>query len=140
MIVTCGKCNTGYELEASAISVGGRLVKCSECGNIWRQFRPESEAPPGMGESAFGKSTRNSNLPMAAKSPAVITIGFFPKFLFALLLILNLGAGLLAFSDDILMHYPRLEKKIRVYSARGVEFHEVKYQREIADGKAMLLM
>ncbi len=142
MIVTCEKCNTGYELDSAAIGAGGRMVKCSDCGHIWRQFPPEDESPErDLREATFGKSIfRESRLPMTAKPPVASFIGPFPKFLFIVLLILNLAGGLLVFGDDVLMDYPRLEKKIRVYSSRGVQFHDVKYQREITDDKATLLV
>jgi predicted Zn finger-like uncharacterized protein len=142
MIITCEKCNTGYELDSAAIGVGGRTVKCSDCGHIWRQFPPKDESlERDAGEAVFSKSTfRGSSLPMKAKQAAAPATGIFPKFLFLVLLILNLPVGLLAFGDNMLLSYPRLEKKIRVYSSRGVQFHDVKYHRELADDKATLLV
>mgnify|MGYP001158543292 CR=1 FL=1 len=38
MILSCNSCEKKFVVPDSAISVSGRLVQCSACGNKWTQF------------------------------------------------------------------------------------------------------
>ena len=38
MIIQCNSCNKKFTVPDSAISVNGRLVQCSACGNQWTQY------------------------------------------------------------------------------------------------------
>jgi predicted Zn finger-like uncharacterized protein len=51
MDVTCNRCDTVYEFEAGLIAPSGTTVKCTECGHLFKVYRP---APPHEppGESA----------------------------------------------------------------------------------------
>jgi len=49
MILTCPECATSYFVDDLRIPRGGRMVKCTTCGNRWRAFQdrslPEREEP-----------------------------------------------------------------------------------------------
>jgi predicted Zn finger-like uncharacterized protein len=50
MILTCPECATSYFVDDLRIPRGGRMVRCSSCGNRWRAYQDrsesEAEAPP----------------------------------------------------------------------------------------------
>ena len=44
MVITCSKCNTAYNIEASKIPAAGVMATCKRCGNKFRvQCRPTPE-------------------------------------------------------------------------------------------------
>jgi len=153
MVVTCEKCRTGYELDASAIGPAGRKVKCSNCGHIWRQMLPEGApsvktaaenawAENDNEEPVVRKKIQSARVPVATRQE-VAGAGFFPKFIFAVLILLNLVAGALAFGPRFLAHYPvfdPLAEKIRVYSSNGLEFQNMHFTKESVEDKVTLLV
>jgi len=52
MIVTCEKCNTGFDLDEDLIRDEGSEVKCSECQNVFTVYKPgvvrEPESQTGL--------------------------------------------------------------------------------------------
>lgn len=44
MLLTCSECEVQYRLDDDKLGVGGRMVRCTACGNIWFQA-PEQEEP-----------------------------------------------------------------------------------------------
>jgi len=46
MILTCPECATSYFVDDLRIPRGGRMVRCSSCGNRWRAFQDRSEEEP----------------------------------------------------------------------------------------------
>lgn len=43
MILSCNSCKKKFVVPDNAISVSGRVVQCSSCGNKWKQFPLKSE-------------------------------------------------------------------------------------------------
>jgi predicted Zn finger-like uncharacterized protein len=46
MILTCGSCETRYEISSAAIPAGGRTVRCAKCGNSWLEGGASIETTP----------------------------------------------------------------------------------------------
>jgi predicted Zn finger-like uncharacterized protein len=44
MILACPACSTRFAIEASALSPGGRRVRCGSCKHVWHQPAPQAEA------------------------------------------------------------------------------------------------
>ncbi len=45
MDVTCERCGTEYEFDETLVSDRGTTVKCTNCGHLFKVFRPRAEAP-----------------------------------------------------------------------------------------------
>ena len=39
MLLVCPKCKANYEIPRHAVPIGGREVKCADCGHSWFQTR-----------------------------------------------------------------------------------------------------
>ena len=39
MLLVCPKCKANYEIPRRAVPIGGREVKCADCGHSWFQTR-----------------------------------------------------------------------------------------------------
>lgn len=46
MDVTCERCGTEYEFDETLVSDRGTTVKCTNCGHLFKVFRPEAGAGP----------------------------------------------------------------------------------------------
>src|SRR5262245_13815854 len=44
MDVTCNRCNTVYEFDPGLIAPSGTTVKCTECGHLFKIYRPSAQA------------------------------------------------------------------------------------------------
>ncbi|MEC7518284.1 MAG: tetratricopeptide repeat protein [Myxococcota bacterium] len=44
MDVTCERCGTEYEFDETLVSDRGTTVKCTNCGHLFKVFRPDAEA------------------------------------------------------------------------------------------------
>ena len=64
MIIQCNSCNKKFTVPDSAISVNGRLVQCSACGNQWTQY-PINES--------LKKSAKVSKIPKKKKEKTIDT-------------------------------------------------------------------
>ncbi|HEX7479888.1 MAG TPA: tetratricopeptide repeat protein [Polyangiales bacterium] len=42
MDVTCDRCGTDYEFEEALVSTRGTTVKCTQCGHLFKVYRPEA--------------------------------------------------------------------------------------------------
>ena len=48
MIVGCPSCATRYRVEPAALGEGGRRVRCTRCGHVWREEAPADSPAPGV--------------------------------------------------------------------------------------------
>lgn len=46
MILTCPQCEIQYRLDGQMLGVGGRMVRCTACSNIWFQPPEQRGEPP----------------------------------------------------------------------------------------------
>ena len=53
MIITCGKCNTSYELDDSLVKATGTQVRCTTCQSVFTAYpEPPAEAAADTGAEA----------------------------------------------------------------------------------------
>jgi len=48
MDVTCDRCSTEYEFEETLVSPRGTTVKCTQCGHLFKVYRPEASLNPQL--------------------------------------------------------------------------------------------
>jgi predicted Zn finger-like uncharacterized protein len=48
MDVTCDRCSTEYEFEETLVSPRGTTVKCTQCGHLFKVYRPETSLNPQL--------------------------------------------------------------------------------------------
>ena len=58
MILSCNSCEKKFVVPDGAISVAGRLVQCSSCGNKWTQFPIDKKVEAKKIQSSAKKSKR----------------------------------------------------------------------------------
>jgi predicted Zn finger-like uncharacterized protein len=58
MDVTCTRCDTVYEFEAGLIAPSGTTVKCTECGHLFKVYRPAPPHEPAGEPAARQRSWR----------------------------------------------------------------------------------
>jgi len=46
MDVTCERCGTEYEFDETLVSDRGTTVKCTNCGHLFKVFRPDADGAP----------------------------------------------------------------------------------------------
>ncbi|HJL19042.1 MAG TPA: zinc-ribbon domain-containing protein, partial [Sandaracinaceae bacterium LLY-WYZ-13_1] len=46
MDVTCERCGTEYEFDETLVSDRGTTVKCTNCGHLFKVFRPDADGGP----------------------------------------------------------------------------------------------
>src|SRR6188768_2832586 len=56
MDVTCERCGTEYEFDETLVSDRGTTVKCTNCGHLFKVFRPGSE--PSVAEAPAAPAAR----------------------------------------------------------------------------------
>ena len=53
MIITCGKCNTSYELDESLVKETGTQVRCANCQSVFTAYPADKpEAHPETAEDS----------------------------------------------------------------------------------------
>jgi|GEM_PF-1296432 len=50
MLLTCDQCQTTYKLDEKHLAKGGRVVRCTECGNTW--FEAQVKTAESLAEEA----------------------------------------------------------------------------------------
>ena len=80
MLLVCPKCKANYEIPRHAVPIGGREVKCADCGHSWFQTRtkksnddkliePQTEIKKGdtVEEIANAETIRKKLIPLLLK-------------------------------------------------------------------------
>ena len=80
MLLVCPKCKANYEIPLHAVPIGGREVKCADCGHSWFQTRtkksnddkliePQTEIKKGdiVGETASAETNQKKIDPAVIK-------------------------------------------------------------------------
>ena len=64
MILACPACSTRFAIDASALSPGGRRVRCGSCKHVWHQPAPQTEAKPAEEPlpSLFAESSKEAEV------------------------------------------------------------------------------
>ena len=63
MILSCNSCEKKFVVPDGAISVAGRLVQCSSCGNKWTQFPINQELEDKQKPSNIKPSSKKIKIP-----------------------------------------------------------------------------
>ena len=145
MLLTCEKCQSVWRLEEKHLALGGRVVRCTVCGNTWFEkqvvvpgLTPEPEAEEDIPPSNFsdmlademadalpaddGKSravapiTPGHDLPPMEHRPGGLGATAFGGMIFLLLFFVTL-AGVFALKAHIVRHVPA---SVAFYEAAGV--------------------
>lgn len=53
MDVTCDRCGTEYEFEEALVSTRGTTVKCTDCGHLFKVYKPEAPAEPSAAQNPW---------------------------------------------------------------------------------------
>lgn len=138
MLLTCEKCQTVWQLEDRHLALGGRVVRCTACGNTWFE---KQVAVPGLtpqeeedGPAHFGAllaeqmtddtaSRAVTPLPGGAEMPAYdyrpagLGPGQFGAMVFLLLFFVTVSAVFLL-KGPVVRHYPVMTA---LYEAVGVD-------------------
>lgn len=63
MLLTCEKCETTYRLDERHLVHGGRVVRCTNCGNTWfeQQVKPEGAAEEDVAEISFERMLQDAS-------------------------------------------------------------------------------
>jgi predicted Zn finger-like uncharacterized protein len=82
MDVTCDRCSTEYEFEEALVSPRGTTVKCTQCGHLFKVYRPETPASQQPLENQWSvRRTDGSNhkLPSLNDLTRLIAEGTFTR-------------------------------------------------------------
>jgi predicted Zn finger-like uncharacterized protein len=62
MLLTCEKCQTTYRLDERYLAHGGRVVRCTDCGNTWfeAQVKVEGVTEEPAAEISFERMLQNA--------------------------------------------------------------------------------
>lgn len=83
MFLTCQQCEVQYRLDPSMLGVGGRMVRCTACGNIWFQppeqkeepRKPKTQPPAGddlLQQIGIGAEQPPAQKPSVEKPPEIV--------------------------------------------------------------------
>jgi predicted Zn finger-like uncharacterized protein len=167
MILTCPSCDTRYAVDGSKFPAAGRTVRCAKCSHSWHQAAeaPEPEAAPDLApedpvaeataappDVAAGDpypvnpSSTRAYAPMAAaaepRAPLGPRLAVIAGWVGLIVVVLLIAVSAVRYRQDIAVIWPQ---SAGVYSslglpvnASGIDFRQVRYQRENEDGQIVL--
>jgi len=119
MIISCGKCNTGFFVSPAQIGPSGRRVKCSKCKHIWHASLPQYTVPK---KDIIASRVEIDNSFNRANLPAIIPFSI-PNALFIAPIAL-----IMLISFTLWVFYPNFTSKIGLGSAlSGLIVEDIKY-------------
>ncbi|MBW8709227.1 MAG: zinc-ribbon domain-containing protein [Alphaproteobacteria bacterium] len=165
MILTCPSCDTRYSVDGAKFPAAGRTVRCAKCGHSWHQAgeaapqatapetvpkavsaggaaaaAPESDsfpATPALSRSFAPPAVRDEPRPPLSSRVAVVA-GW--AALIAVVLLIAVSA--VRYRQDIAMIWPQsagFYSSLGMHvNASGIDFRQVKFQRETEDGQVVL--
>lgn len=168
MILTCPSCDTRYAVDGAKFPAAGRTVRCAKCGHSWHQaaeepepeIAPDSVAPPEAEAEGFAApvdapaadpypvnpSPTRAYAPISAAPEPRRSLG--PKLAVVagwvglIVVVLLIAVSAVRYRQDIAVIWPQ---SAGVYSslglpvnASGIDFRQVRYQRENEDGQIVL--
>jgi len=168
MILTCPSCDTRYAVDGSKFPAAGRTVRCAKCGHSWHQaaeapepapepelvapFEAQGAAPapvvdiPADDPYPVNPSSTRAYAPAAqtpaAKQPIGPKLAVIAGWVGLIVVVLLIAVSAVRYRQDIAVIWPQ---SAGVYSslglpvnASGIDFRQVRYQRENEDGQIVL--
>jgi predicted Zn finger-like uncharacterized protein len=167
MILTCPSCDTRYAVDGSKFPAAGRTVRCAKCGHSWHQAAeapeeiiPDSAAPPEPQAQSHGAaveapaadsypvnpSPTRAYAPISAapepRRPLGPKLAVVAGWVGLIVVVLLIAVSAVRYRQDIAVIWPQ---SAGVYSslglpvnASGIDFRQVRYQRENEDGQIVL--
>lgn len=138
MYLSCEKCQTVWRLDEKHLALGGRVVRCTACGNTWFEkqvhvpgLTPEPEAEKSFAEALAEEMAEDGasramttmpppeteSMPAYDAMPGGLGANAFGAAVFALLFCATLS-GLLLFKNPIVTAYPPMAA---LYAALGAD-------------------
>lgn len=75
MDVTCDRCGTDYEFEEALVSTRGTTVKCTQCGHLFKVYKPTGASDPRAGWMVRRLDGSSQRLPSLADLTRLIGEG-----------------------------------------------------------------
>src|SRR5687768_14186582 len=76
MDVTCERCGTEYEFDETLVAARGTTVKCTNCGHLFKVFRPgASTSEPRSWAVRRDGSTASESIASLKELQRMITLG-----------------------------------------------------------------
>jgi predicted Zn finger-like uncharacterized protein len=161
MILTCPKCATRYQTDASLFAPPGRKVRCAKCGHVWHQAANPSDtaagpAPaqerlgPTLGSAvprraAYAGSSTGAAVAMAAPGAVRLEqlgVAFGWAALAGIVIVVAWSA--LSFRQDIANLWPQSSSFYRAVgmpvNTRGIEFRNKNARFETENGQDALVI